>query len=45
LYVASKSAVEAMTRVQAKELGPRKIRVNAISCQIASKSDPLFASN
>ena len=31
LYVASKSAIEAMTRVFAKELGPRKIRVNAIS--------------
>ena len=31
LYVASKSAVEAITRVLAKELGPRKIRVNAIS--------------
>jgi 3-oxoacyl-[acyl-carrier protein] reductase len=31
VYVASKSAVEAITRVLAKELGPRKIRVNAIS--------------
>ena len=31
LYVASKSAIEAVTRVLAKELGPRKIRVNAIS--------------
>ena len=31
LYIASKSAIEAMTRVFAKELGPRKIRVNAIS--------------
>jgi 3-oxoacyl-[acyl-carrier protein] reductase len=31
LYVASKSAIEAITRVLAKELGPRKIRVNAIS--------------
>jgi 3-oxoacyl-[acyl-carrier protein] reductase len=31
VYVASKSAVEAITRVLAKELGPQKIRVNAIS--------------
>jgi 3-oxoacyl-[acyl-carrier protein] reductase len=31
LYIASKSAIEAMTRVFAKELGPRRIRVNAIS--------------
>jgi 3-oxoacyl-[acyl-carrier protein] reductase len=31
MYVASKSAIEGMTRVLAKELGPRKIRVNAIS--------------
>jgi 3-oxoacyl-[acyl-carrier protein] reductase len=31
LYIASKAAIEAMTRVFAKELGPRKIRVNAIS--------------
>jgi len=31
LYIASKSAIEAMTQVFAKELGPRKIRVNAIS--------------
>jgi 3-oxoacyl-[acyl-carrier protein] reductase len=31
VYVASKSAVEAITRVLAKELGPRKVRVNAIS--------------
>jgi 3-oxoacyl-[acyl-carrier protein] reductase len=31
VYVASKSAIEAITRVLAKELGPRKIRVNAIS--------------
>ena len=30
MYVASKSAIEAITRVFAKELGPRKIRVNAI---------------
>lgn len=31
VYTATKSAVEAVTRVLAKELGPRKIRVNAIS--------------
>jgi 3-oxoacyl-[acyl-carrier protein] reductase len=31
IYVASKSAIEAITRVLAKELGPRQIRVNAIS--------------
>jgi len=31
VYAATKSAVEAITRVLAKELGPRKIRVNAIS--------------
>jgi 3-oxoacyl-[acyl-carrier protein] reductase len=31
VYVASKSAIEAITRVLARELGPRKIRVNAIS--------------
>jgi 3-oxoacyl-[acyl-carrier protein] reductase len=31
VYVASKSAVEGITRVLAKELGPRKIRVNSIS--------------
>jgi 3-oxoacyl-[acyl-carrier protein] reductase len=31
VYVATKSAVEGMTRVLAKELGPRKIRVNSIS--------------
>ena len=31
LYIASKSAIEALTRVFAKELGSRKIRVNAIS--------------
>ena len=31
LYVGSKTAVEAITRVLAKELGPRKIRVNAIN--------------
>ena len=31
IYVASKSAIEAITRVLANELGPRKIRVNAIS--------------
>ena len=30
VYVATKSAVEGITRVLAKELGPRKIRVNAI---------------
>jgi 3-oxoacyl-[acyl-carrier protein] reductase len=31
VYAATKSAVDAITRVLAKELGPRKIRVNAIS--------------
>lgn len=31
LYAATKAAVEAMTRVLAKELGPRGIRVNAIA--------------
>jgi 3-oxoacyl-[acyl-carrier protein] reductase len=31
VYSASKAAVEAITSVLAKELGPRKIRVNAIS--------------
>ena len=30
IYTATKSSVEAITRVLAKELGPRKIRVNAI---------------
>jgi 3-oxoacyl-[acyl-carrier protein] reductase len=31
IYAASKAAVEAMTRALAKELGPRNIRVNAVS--------------
>jgi 3-oxoacyl-[acyl-carrier protein] reductase len=31
VYVATKSAVEGITHVLAKELGPRKIRVNSIS--------------
>lgn len=31
VYTASKAAVDSITRVLAKELGPRKIRVNAIS--------------
>jgi len=31
IYVATKSAVEGITRVLAKELGPRKIRVNSIN--------------
>ena len=31
IYTATKGAVEAATRVLAKELGPRKIRVNAIN--------------
>jgi 3-oxoacyl-[acyl-carrier protein] reductase len=31
VYAASKAAVEAITGVLAKELGPRKVRVNAIS--------------
>ena len=30
-YVATKGAVEQMTRVLAKELGPRKITVNSVS--------------
>jgi 3-oxoacyl-[acyl-carrier protein] reductase len=31
LYAATKAAVEALTRVLAQELGPRKIRVNAVA--------------
>src|SRR6202045_1279869 len=31
VYTATKSAVDAVTRVLAKELGPRKIRVNSIN--------------
>jgi 3-oxoacyl-[acyl-carrier protein] reductase len=31
IYTATKSAVDAITRVLAKELGPRKIRVNSIN--------------
>ncbi len=31
IYVATKASVDAITRVLAKELGPRKIRVNAIN--------------
>ncbi|MCO1596986.1 glucose 1-dehydrogenase [Micromonospora sp. RHAY321] len=31
IYTATKSAVEAITRVLAKELGPRQIRVNAVA--------------
>ena len=31
VYTASKGAVDAITRTLAKELGPRKIRVNAIN--------------
>jgi 3-oxoacyl-[acyl-carrier protein] reductase len=31
IYAATKAAVDAITRVLAKELGPRKIRVNAIN--------------
>src|ERR1700680_501933 len=31
IYAATKSAVDAITRVLAKELGPRNIRVNSIS--------------
>ena len=31
VYTATKGAVDAVTRVLAKELGPRKIRVNAIN--------------
>jgi NAD(P)-dependent dehydrogenase (short-subunit alcohol dehydrogenase family) len=31
IYVASKSAVDGLTRVLSKELGPRKIRVNSLN--------------
>ncbi|MBU2401825.1 MAG: SDR family oxidoreductase, partial [Alphaproteobacteria bacterium] len=31
VYTATKAAVDSITRVLAKELGPRKIRVNAIA--------------
>lgn len=31
VYVATKSAIDGITRVLAKELGPRKIRVNSVS--------------
>lgn len=31
IYVASKSAVDGLTRVLSKEFGPKKIRVNALS--------------
>jgi 3-oxoacyl-[acyl-carrier protein] reductase len=31
VYTGSKAAVDAMTRVLAKELGPRKIRVNSLN--------------
>jgi 3-oxoacyl-[acyl-carrier protein] reductase len=31
VYTATKSAVDAVTRVLAKELGPKKIRVNSIN--------------
>lgn len=31
IYISSKAAIEAMTRVLAQELGPRKIRVNAVA--------------
>jgi 3-oxoacyl-[acyl-carrier protein] reductase len=31
LYLATKSAVDSVTRVLSKELGPRKIRVNSIN--------------
>jgi 3-oxoacyl-[acyl-carrier protein] reductase len=31
VYTATKGAVDAITRTLAKELGPRKIRVNAIN--------------
>lgn len=31
IYAASKSALDAMTRVLSKELGPRRIRVNSIN--------------
>src|SRR6202021_4222900 len=31
IYVASKNAVNGLTRVLSKELGPRKIRVNPLS--------------
>jgi 3-oxoacyl-[acyl-carrier protein] reductase len=31
VYAATKSAVDAITRVLARELGPKKIRVNAVA--------------
>src|SRR5262249_11408102 len=31
IYVASKSAVDGLTRVLSKELGPKKIRVNSLN--------------
>lgn len=31
IYTATKGAVEAITRVLAKELGPKKVRVNAVA--------------
>jgi 3-oxoacyl-[acyl-carrier protein] reductase len=38
VYTATKGAVDAVTRVLAKELGPRKIRVNAIKPGLAGYS-------
>ena len=38
VYSATKAAVDAVTRSLAKELGPRKIRVNAINpCMVATE--------
>lgn len=50
VYAATKSAVEAMTRILAKELGPRRITVNAVApgpveteLFLAGKSEELVA--
>jgi NAD(P)-dependent dehydrogenase (short-subunit alcohol dehydrogenase family) len=45
-YVASKGAITAMTRATARELGPHKIRVNAIAPGLimteGTASQPIF---